>query len=176
MGARIKPRITSAKHGTSQRTPIEVGSVDVRDLQLSPCRRLHVASNLDDFIIIKVETDHGILGARMRGLLLDRYDFSLGIKFHNTITLWVVHIISKNGRTVPLARGFPQNALQPMAIKDIVAKHETDAFAGDKLRPNAKCIGEAARAALDDVRQLQPDLFSRPEELLDPRKISRESI
>ncbi len=50
---------------------LQVGVVDRGDLQLAAGARLEAAGDLDDPVVVEVQTGHGVAGLRLGGLLLD---------------------------------------------------------------------------------------------------------
>ena len=56
MSARIQPGEAAAQPGDSQITAFHVGDVDVGDLEFAAGRGLHLGGNIDDVLIVEIET------------------------------------------------------------------------------------------------------------------------
>ena len=71
VGAGVEPGETATEALDIQVAALEVGIVDVGDLQLAAWRGLDRLGDLDHVVVIEVQTCHGVAGLRLGWLFLD---------------------------------------------------------------------------------------------------------
>src|SRR5690606_37653672 len=68
--AGVEPGIAAAEAFDIERAALEIGEIDVGDLELAAGRWLELAGDLDDLRIVEIEPGHGPVRARDLGLFL----------------------------------------------------------------------------------------------------------
>ena len=87
----------------------------------------------------------------MLRLLLDGDGLSLLVKLHNAEALRVVHIVAEYRGPLLLGRGSPQQAVQAMAVENVVPQHHGDGVISDKLFSDDKGLGQSVGAWLNGI-------------------------
>src|ERR1017187_8785772 len=105
MSTGIKPGNTAAEELDLQLTALEILSVHVRYLELTASRRRQGGGDIEHFIVVKIKSGHGVAGLGLSWLLLDTQRPTLRIEVHDPVTLGILHVIGKYGRTLSASSG-----------------------------------------------------------------------
>ena len=105
VGAGIEPGITTAHDFNVELVLLEVDLVDGGDFQFTTSRGLDRFGDVDDLVVVEVETGDGITALRLSGLLFDGEGFAVGVEFDNAVTFGVSDVISKDGGATGLGIG-----------------------------------------------------------------------
>ena len=108
MGSGIEPRITTAKHLDEKIAALQIGAIDVSDLEFSPRRWLGCGGDLNDVIVVEIEASHCNIRLRFRGFLLDRERAPFAVEFDHAIALRGVDGVAEYGRPAFAAAGLEQ--------------------------------------------------------------------
>src|SRR4029078_570890 len=87
MGAGVEPGEPAAAHFDEQIATLHIGTVDVGDLELSAGRRFQRESDLDDVVIVEIETGHRDIRFRVGGLLFYGDGPFLSVKLDHAVIL-----------------------------------------------------------------------------------------
>ena len=112
----------------------------------------------------------------MRRLLLDGYRLAILIKFHDTETLRIVHIVAKHRCSLSVFRmiyGCFQTLFQPVSGENIVTEHHRHGIIADEIRPDKERLRESVRRRLHCIGQVHTKLAAVSQKILKPRCILR---
>lgn len=150
--AGIEPGIASA-HGLDVKLVArEVGLVDIGDLKLTARRWLYRLRDIDDVLIVEIETRHGEIRLRLGWLLLEAHGLALLVELNDAVALGVADVVGKDCRTVRLRSRTLHHDGEVGAVEDIIAQDERTALACEELLPNQERLRESFRLRLHGVR------------------------
>src|SRR5436190_8367469 len=136
MNARVQPGDTTTQLFHRKATPPQVNFIDICDLQF-PARRWHQSSrDIQDCIVVKIKTRHGVIGSWLERLFLERYGAASTIELHHTIALRILNQITEHQCAIGKRRGLSERCGKPLTEKDIVAQNEANTVAADEIPPN----------------------------------------
>jgi hypothetical protein len=104
----------------------------------SPRRRAQGGRDVDDLVVVEVETGHRVGRARLRGLLLDADRAAGVVELDDSVALGIADAVGEHGRPARLARGPLQRLHEVVPVEDVVAEGEGDASDPTKPRPMTK--------------------------------------
>src|SRR5690606_15202382 len=114
----------------------------IRYLILTAWRRLDMFGDVNDGIIIKIQSRHGIIGFRLLRLLFNRNDTMVTVKFHHTIAFGVGNGIGKYHAPTRRQIGtLLQQARQPFSVEDVVAEYQCYLVVPYKIFTDYKSLG-----------------------------------
>ena len=98
--------------------------IKIRDLELTAGRGPELFSQTDNIIVIKIQAGDSIVRFWHRRLLHQRQHLARRrLKFSNTITLGILHMIRKNRCAIGTRDSVVQQEMEVMAIKNIITLH-----------------------------------------------------
>ena len=124
MSAGIQPGHAPPHHHNFELAILQVGPVDVGDLEFTPRARLQRFRDLHYLVIVKIKPSDRISRFRLRWLFFDAQCASVGVKRHHTVPLRIMHRISEDSRPMNFARRLSQILRQIMPVKNVVPQHE----------------------------------------------------
>ena len=145
--------------------------VHLGDFEFTASRRLHFSGDIDNFIIIHIQASDGEVRLRVLWFLFDSRQSSGGVKYGDTVTLWVFHLIAKECCTVEMIQFFLQQFRQPMAVEDVVSQRQADRVRADEVAADDEGFGEPVWVRLLGVVDLDAEFGALAEEALEQRKI-----
>src|ERR1700729_4989 len=173
MGARVEPCRAPAHHTDIQFSTLEIGAIDVGNLELSTAGRAQTAGNFDDLPIVKVKSRNRVARLRFLGLLLNAERLAMRVELHNAVALGIVDGISKDACAFFLLRGGAQFFDESVAVENIVAQNERAPAAADELAANQKSLRNAFWLRLHRILKAHPEARSITEQLLEAWKVIR---
>ena len=97
MGAGVEPCDTPSESFHVEVPGLEVFNVDVGDFEFSPNRRLKSRCDVEDAVIVEIESGDGIVGPGVLGFFLNGDGLPLLVEFNNAVTFGVLYPIAENG-------------------------------------------------------------------------------
>src|SRR5579872_5418079 len=155
MGSSIKPGHTSAHDDDVQLPALQVLLVYVSDFQFSARRGLKRCCNLEHLGIVKVHPSDGVSRLRALGLFLNAESLSIAVELYHSISLRILHRVSKYPCTGSFAAGAAHALNQIMPVKNIVAQHQCTAGVSDEFSANEKRLGDSLRLWLHGILEIQ---------------------
>src|SRR5450830_106884 len=171
MRARIEPSVTTPHDLDIQLLALQIYPVDVSNFQFAARRWLQLGGNLDDLIIVKIQTSHRIVTLRCERLFFQAGGLAVGIEIDDAIALRVLHMIGKHGGAGLMRRRLLQLKLQIMAIENIIAKYEGTRAIANKFLADNKCLRQAIGAFLHCIFELQAPCAAIAQQLLETWRI-----
>ena len=156
--AGVQPDIATAHLLHAERAAPQIFGVDVGDLQLAPRRGLYGRGNVQDFVVVKIEAGDSPAGFRLAGLFFDGQGASLAVEVHHAEALRIGHGVGEDRRPLFQLGGAAQLRGQIVAIEDVVAQDQGTGVRADEIAADDEGLGQALRARLDRVGQLDAPL------------------
>ena len=166
-GAGVQPGDAAAQAFNFEAPALQIGAVDLRDLQFAPGRGLDGLGDLHDLRVVKVDAGDGVAAARAPGLLLNGHRAFGAVEGDHAEVLGVAHRIGEDGGPLRLGGGLPQAAGQPGAVEDVVAEYQRRRPAGDELLRQDEGFGQTLGLRLHGVLHGQPPAAAVAEHLLE---------
>ena len=90
-----------------------------------------------DLIVVEVEAGHGVVRARVLGLLLDGERTTVGVELDDTVALRGRSPGSRRPprRLLQLGRALSQERAEAVTVEDVVAQDQADRVAADEVAP-----------------------------------------
>ena len=152
VGAGVKPGVAAAHGLDVELVAREVGLVDVGDLELTARRWLYRLRDVDDVLVVEIETRHGEIRLRLGWLLLEAHSLAFLVELDDAVALGVADVVGKDRRAVRLRGRTLHHDSEVRAIEDIVAQDERTALAREELLADQERLREAFRLGLHGVR------------------------
>ena len=108
MGAGVKPGVAAAKSLDMKFVTLKVPLVEIGNLQLAARRRLHLAHDVDDAMVVEIETRHGIIRLWRLRLFQDPQWAMRAVELDHSVTFGVVDPARKHRCAAGPLRGVPQ--------------------------------------------------------------------
>ena len=174
-GAGVQPRVAAAEGDDGQRPLLQVHLVERGDLELAAGRRLHPMRLGGHVARVEVQAGDGVGALGALGLLLDGDGPPLAVELHDAEALGVVHVVAEDRGAARLGvlDGARQVAGQAVAVEDVVAQHQGARLAGDELLADGEGLGQAVRARLLGVGQVDAVARAVPEQALEVGQVGR---
>jgi hypothetical protein len=119
--------------------------VHVGDLELSSGRWVQTRGNIQNPVVVEIQSGHRVGGFRSYRLLLDRRGLAIGIEPNHTVALGIMHVVSKDRRTLFLCHCLPQLSGKSVTEEDIIPQNQGAGIITDKLPPDDKGLRQALR-------------------------------
>ena len=148
MGTRIKPGKSSGKGLHAQSSFFQKLLVNGGDFKLSAGRGLNVSCHIYHVVWIKVESYNSIVGLGMLWFFFNGKTDAIGIEFCNTIAFWISYPVTEYRSLVVLfcgAYSFTEHIGKAIAVKNVVAQHQTDRVVPDELFADDKGLSQTIR-------------------------------
>lgn len=171
--AGIEPGVAAAHGLDVELVAREVGLVDIGDLELTAGRWLYRLRDIDDVLIVEIETCHSKVRLRLGRLLLEAHGLALLVELDDTIALGVADVVGKDRRAVRLRSHALHHDGEVGAVEDVVAQDERTALAREELLANQKRLRESLRLGLHGVRDRDTPLRAIAEQPLEVRIVRR---
>ena len=174
-GAGVQPRVAAAEGDDGQRPLLQVHLVERGDLQLAAGRGPDLVRLGGDVARVEVQAGDGVGALGLGGLLLDGDGPALAVELHDAEALGVVDVVPEDRGAARLGvlHGARQVARQAVAVEDVVAQHERARLAGDELLADGEGLGQAVRARLLGVGQVDAVARAVPEQALEVGQVGR---
>ena len=174
-GAGVQPRVATAEGDDGQRPLLQVHLVERGDLELAAGRRLHPMRLGGHVARVEVQAGDRVGALGLGGLLLDGDGTALRIELHDAEALGVVHVVAEDRGAARLGvlDGLLQVAAEAVAVEDVVAEHQRARLAGDELLADGEGLGQAVRARLLGVGQVDAVARAVPEQALEVGQVGR---
>ena len=119
-----------------------------------------MGGNIAHLLVVKIKTGHSVIAFGLFGLFFNAQCTLLIVKSHDTITLWVEHVISKDAGTGGL-RISPLHELdQIVAVKNIVPQDQCTGVLAHKFFANDEGLRQAIGAGLDRILDVHSPLMA----------------
>src|ERR1035441_7574066 len=92
----IEPGYTPTKLLNPKLTKGKIGKIDIGDFKFSARGSFKVSGYIHNHFIVKIKPRHCVVGFWFNRLFLDADCSPISVKFHNTIALRILHIITEN--------------------------------------------------------------------------------
>jgi len=171
VGAGIEPGKAAAHDFDAEFTPFQIEAVQVGDFEFAPGRRLEVARQLNHGIVVEVEAGDRVVALGHLGLFFKAGGAPLAVEGHYAITFGVMHMGGEDRRAGLALHGALQQGLEVVTVEDVVAQHQGTWTVADEVRANNEGLGQAVRAGLHRVSQIQPPVAAVAQKLLEARRI-----
>ena len=174
-GAGVQPRVAAAQGHHGQRPLLQVHLVERGDLQLAARGGLHLMRLGGHVARVEVQAGDGVGALGALGLLLDGDGPPLAVELHDAEALGVVHVVAEDRGAARLGvlHGARQVARQAVAVEDVVAEHQGARLAGDEVLADGEGLGQAVRAWLLGVGEVDAVARAVPEQALEVGQVRR---
>ena len=158
MGAGVEPGETATEALDIQVAALEVGIVDVGDLQLAAWRGLDRLGDLDHVVVIEVQTGHGVAGLRLGWLFLDGQRLAGLVEIDHAEALRVLDPVAEYRGAFFLRRGALQFLGEVLAMENVVAEDQTHRVIADEFFTNQEGLGQTVRRGLFGIADADAEL------------------
>ena len=174
-GSGVQPRVAAAEGHHGQRPLLQVHLVERGDLELAARGGPHLMGLGGHVARVEVQAGDGVGALGALGLLLDGDGTALRIELHDAEALGVVHVVAEDRGPPRLCvlDGARQVAGQAVAVEDVVAEHQGARLAVDELLADGEGLGQAVRARLLGVGQVDAVARAVPEQALEVGQVGR---
>ena len=95
MGAGVEPGEAAAEVDEAGAAAVEVGAVDVGDLELAAGLGPQAVGDVDDVVVVEVEPGDGAVGPGLRALLLDGDQAAVAVGLADAVALGVLDRVAE---------------------------------------------------------------------------------
>src|SRR5690554_6436891 len=173
MGASVQPGKASAQQLYIQIALFQIGPVYAGDFQLATVAGLYLLGDLYHAVVVEVEAGYGVVGFRVFGLFFYGDGAFVFVEVDDAEAFRVFYLIAKYCSTFGTLSCLLQFGGEPLAVKDVVTQYQTHAVVTDKFFTDNKGLGEAVRAWLDFVAEVNAELLASAECALESGLIFR---
>lgn len=149
--AGIEPGIAAAHGLDVELVAREVGLVDVSNLEFTTGRWLYRLRDIDDILVVEIESRHGEIRLRLGWLLIETHGLALLVELDNAVALGVADVVGKDRRAVRLRGRALHHDGEVGAVEDVVAQDEGTALAREEFLADQECLCESFRLGLHGV-------------------------
>ena len=96
-----------------------------------------------------------------------------GIELDDAVALGIMHVIGEDGGAGAALVGAAEDLVEVVAVEDVVAEDQGGTVVADEVGADDEGLGEAVRAGLDGVLQVDAPLAAVAEQLLEARGVLR---
>lgn len=166
-GSGVQPGEAPAQQFDAQVAAFQVGLIDAGDFQLSPVAGFYLFGDVNYIVVVEVEAGYGVIGFRVGRLFFDGDGSVVVIKLHYAEALRVGYLVAEYGGALfPLGGGL-QHVAQALAVVDVVAEYQAYAVIADEIFADDEGLGEAVRAGLFCVVEVNAPLAAVAEQALE---------
>lgn len=166
MCASIEPSVTTAQLLDKQVAGFHVQSVEIGNLKLATCRRLQVASELNNAVVIKIQAGDRIVRLWLLRFFLDTDRFAAFAELHHAIVLRILNAIGKHRRTAFARDRACQQMSQIGAVENVVAKDQCNIVVANEFTADDECLGKTFRFFLISIGNMRPSSEPLPNKAL----------
>src|SRR5690554_863398 len=163
MGAGVQPGETPAQQLYAQFALFQICPVYAGDFQLATVAGLYLFGDFYHAVVVEVEAGYGVVGFRVLWLFFDGDGAFVFVELDDAETFRVFYLIAEYGGAFGALGGFFQFGGETLAVKDVVAQYQAHAVVTDEFFADDKGLGEAVRAWLDFVAEVDAELLARAE-------------
>ena len=169
VGAGVKPGVAAAHGLDVELVAREVGLVDVSNLEFTTGRWLYRLRDVDDVLIVEIETRHREIRLWLSWLFLEAHGLALLVELDDTVALGVADVVGKDRRAVRLRGRALHHDGEVGAVEDVVAQDERTALTRKELLADQERLRKAFRLRLHGVRNGDAPLRAIAEQPLEVR-------
>ena len=173
MIAGIQPGKSASQCFHLQSSTIQILVVNAGNLDFSSCGGFYILCNLNDIVVIEIQSGNRIIAPGMLRLFFDGKCPAVLVEFHHTVFSGVTHIISENSSTLFSCGSSTKHLRETLTVENIITQNQRNTIITDKIRANDKCVSQTSRLILYSILQMHAQLTSIAKQLLENRKISR---
>ena len=96
-----------------------------------------------------------------------------GIELGDAVALGIMHVIGEDGGAGAALVGAAEDLVEVVAVEDVVTEDEGGVVVADEVGADDEGLGEAVRAGLDGVLQVDAPLAAVAEQLFEARGVLR---
>jgi len=173
VGTGVEPGEATAEAFYIEIAALEVGHVDVGDLQFAAWRGLDRLGDLDDVVVVEVQAGHCVAGLGLLRLLFDGQRLAVLVEVDHAEALRILDPVAEHRGALLLTRGALQLLGEVLAVEDVVAEDQAYRIVADELFTDQEGLGQAVRRRLFGVTEVDPELAAVAQQVLVLRQILR---
>ena len=150
---------------------MQVGVIHISDLELAALRRLQPGRDVQDPVVVKIQTSDRVVGLRVRWLLLDTQRLAVGVELHYAIAMRIGDVVSEHRGSPARAGGVLEHGAHSTAVEDVVAEDQRARVAADELAADEERLSKSIRSRLLGVVQGQANVCAVPQQRLETGQI-----
>lgn len=169
MCSSIKPGKASIQYFHMEFPLFQIIFIHTGDFLLSASAWLYILCYLNYIIGIYIESCDSKRRLRYCRFFYDSDNSIMGIKFYDTISLWISHFVRKHDRFSFILSSLNtcfEHMTESLPIKDIISQYQTDIILADKIFPNCKGLSKPIRISLYRIRNHNSPLTTISEKSL----------
>mmetsp|Transcript_13933 Transcript_13933/g.26024 ORF Transcript_13933/g.26024 Transcript_13933/m.26024 type:complete len:214 (+) Transcript_13933:860-1501(+) len=173
MGAGVQPGVAAAHDLDAELAAPQVLGVHISDLQLTAGAGLDIGRDVADLLVIEIQAGDRVVALRRLGLFFDGQGALVGIELDHAIALGVGHVIGEHAGARVACGGIGQQAREVVSVEDVVTQDQGAGRASDKLAAEDEGLGQAVRAGLHAVADVQAPARTVAQQRLEARRVLR---
>ena len=155
MRAGIEPCKAASEDFDAQIALFEIDAVEVGDLQLAACGRLQRARDVDDLIVVVIESRYSLARFGLLGLFFNRANVPSCVEACDAIALRIVDVVHKDGRTAAVRVGTAHDGGKVVAEKEIISQDQRHRIVADGIGTDDECLRDAFGSCLSREAQVE---------------------
>src|SRR5690625_2453228 len=164
-----KPRPSS----TSRAPLLDVGGVDVGDLQFTTRGGADVLGDVHHVVVIEVEARDDPIGAGEPRFLLDGEELAFPVGLTDSVPRRIVDRIAEEHATVDVAHAALQQGVEALPVEDVVSQDKRHQLVPYVVRANQEGVGDTPREILVRVGQFQSQMGAVTEQFSKLPEVTR---
>ncbi len=164
-GSGIQPGHAPVEDADMQLAAVQVLAVDIGNFVFAPGGRFEVLGDGDNFIVVKIEPGHGVVGFGLRRLFLNGDGATVFVEFHDAIAFRIVDGRGKDHSAIRVGVRADELA-EARAVENVVSENQGYLIETNKLLADDKGLREAVGNSLFRVTEITPELGAVAEQPL----------
>ena len=159
MGTSVQPGVAALQNLNLNLIALQIGIIDCGYLQLAACTWLDGFGNINDLIVVKVQSGDCVIAFWLERLFFNTDGFALTfvtlVECQHSVALWVLYVVGKNCSSFQLRIGALKQLGEVVAVKNVVSQYQSAGGASQKLVANDECLHKAIGSWLHRVLDVQ---------------------
>ncbi len=158
MRSRVEPRRPAAQPLDMQLAQLQIGAIQIRDLEFAARGRLQRLRQRRRTPVIEINAGHRIVRRRRLGLLQQIRHPALRVELHHAVALGILNVVAEHRGARFALGGRLQQLGEIRAVKNVVAQNQRRRRAVQERLGEYQRLRDAVGGLLDDVLERQSPL------------------
>ena len=171
-GASVEPGRAAVHDLDAELAAAQVLAVDVSDFVLAARRGLEVGGDVDDLVVVEVQSGDRVVALGLCGFFFDRKGFALRVKLDHAVALGVAHGVGKHDAALRVGRGL-EDAGHLGSVKDVVAQNQRHRVVANEVAAEHEGLRQTVGLVLHRVLEAAAELRTVAQKLVKQRRVVR---
>ena len=167
MGAGIQPGVAAAHDLHAELAALQIGAVDVGDLQLAARRRLQVPGDVHHLLVVEIQAGDRVVRLRLQWLLFQADGLAALVELDHAVALRVQHVVGEDAGAGLALRSAAEQLVEVVAVIEVVAQDQRAEVVADERLADQEGLGQAVRRRLHGILQVQAPVRTVAQQLLE---------